>query len=634
MCGILGVVAPPGAGVGLDRRGLVAMRDAMASRGPDGAGLFEAPRVALGHRRLAIRDVEGGRQPWVAEDGQCVLVYNGELYNDAELRAELARDGFAFRSRCDTETVLAAYRRWGRRCVEHLRGMFAFGVYDFRDDSLLLARDRFGIKPLFLTEIGGRLVFASSVAALRRHPEFTAAPNMAALSHYLTTFRLTLGRDTLYQGVWQLLPGETLHLRDGRITIERYWDYPADEEPQEYAAAVDRLRELLTEAVRVRLASDVPVGMFLSGGVDSNVLACLLREITGRPLLGQCGGEAESADMQAARRAAAHVGFDFDEVPVAADDYRAAWQELMAQTALPLATPSDVVIYRLAQGMKKSVGVVLGGEGADELLCGYAVPHWSGHDYDASRQLADETWTAGPAAARLVRDGLQRQYGRARFASPADHYFALNSLIPTAAKPRLFQPWAWQAAGEDRPMVGHYAALLEESPPLSTDRRYLRLLHRVNLESLLARLDTATMQAGLEARVPFTDHRLVEQVFRLPQAFRIAVAEDEPAPYLTSGDLQARGSLRAKRVLRSVARRLMPAAMADRPKASFPTPVAGWLCGPWSDTVRERLRTSPFGQAVFQPHALTELADDLPRAGMWLWPLLNVLDWGDRQFAA
>ena len=635
MCGILGIVANTGAAVGLDESQVLSMRDAMQSRGPDAAGLFQNRNIAFAHRRLAIRDLAGGVQPWVSDDRRCVLVYNGEVYNDGELRQELAALGHRFRSHCDTEVVMAAYRQWGTESVSRLRGMFAFGIYDFRDDSLFLARDRFGIKPLFLTEVDGRLIFASSIAALIRHPGFVKEPNFSVLSHYLTTFRLTLGRETVFRGIWQLQPGETLRWRAGQVEVKKYWDYPTGEDDSpDYSSAARDLHESLQEAVAARLASDVPVGMFMSGGVDSNTIACMVRELTPKRLVGQCGGGADgqSDDFTYARRCAEHVQFDFDEVRVGPDEYLRCWQWMLDEYATPLSTPTDVILYRLSQEMKKSVGVVLGGEGADELLCGYAVPHWAGHDFDRYNQLSAGRWPASSAGARLFRGSLLKQYGRDRFESAVDHYFALNSLIPTAAKPLLLQPWVWQQAGEDRRMWGLYSALFDELGEQTTQRKHTVLLHRVNLEALLGRLDSSTMLASLEARVPYTDHRLVERMFRLPGRFKIDVAHTEHAPYLASGELQARKTLRSKRILRTVAAGLMPASLARRKKASFPTPVERWLSDDWAGWVRETLRTSRFGRAVFQPQPLKELADNPSQAGMWLWPLLNVVLWGDRQF--
>ncbi len=635
MCGILGIIAPCGAAVDLDRTTLIAMRDRMKSRGPDDAGLFIKQNVAMAHRRLAIRDLQAGRQPWLSDDEQTVLVYNGELYNDGELRTVLRTAGHQFRTRCDTEVVMAAYRQWGADCIRRFRGMFALGIYDFRDRSLLLARDRFGVKPLFLTQVGDDWLFASAIAALLRHPRLSRAPDWATVSHYLTTFRTTLGRRTLYQGIWQLLPGEYLEWRDGQVRIASYATLPTEvDNSTDFEEAVDEFQHRLAEAVARRLVSDVPVGMFLSGGVDSNTLACLMRETSGIGHVGYCGGGADGPedDFHAAAHCARHVGFEYGDVRLSHRTYHEYWLEMVRQLAVPLSTPSDVILYALARSMKPRVGVVLGGEGADELLCGYAVSHWSGHDYERSCALARGTWPGTSVSARLFRASLQRQYGRDRFLSEVDHYLSINGLVPIAAKPMLYQPHVWRDLEQDRPIIEFYAAELANWPDLPTSRKYTLLLHRINLEGLLSRLDAATMLAGLEARVPYTDAPLVEWVLRLPESYRIGVSEHEQAPWLASAELQRRGSLESKRLLRRLARRLMPRTLAERPKASFPTPVQRWLKDPWARWARHSLKSSRFARELFRLEAIDELADDVPTLGMWLWPMLNLLLWGEREF--
>ena len=626
MCGILGVIAKPGEVIDLEGSSLLRMRDTMAARGPDDAGLFTRRNVALAHRRLAIRDPAAGHQPWVSEDRQCVLVYNGELYNDVTLRKELQAKGHVFQTRCDTEVLMAAYREWGADCVHRLRGMFAFGLYDFRDDSLLLVRDRFGIKPLFFAEVERSLVFASSIPAILEHPQFKKRPDWRAVSHYLTTFRLTLGRHTVYDGIQQLLPGEMLRLRDGHYEIERYWDYPETEcETLGRQTALVQLREQLADAVRQRLVADVPVGMFLSGGVDSNVIASLVRQQSSQPMLARCGGGTEDTggDFVHARQCAEFGRFDFDEVRVTSADYREAWSELLDAYRTPVSTPTDAVIYRMSQAMKPHVGVVLGGEGADELLCGYSVQHWSGQDFDRLRIDGE------PA----LRQSLLRLYGRDRFESRTDYYFALNSLIPSNAKPLLFRDDIWQVAGSDEEMHATYAAQLDDPGDEPTSRRYKKLLHRVNLEGLLARLDTATMAAGLEARVPYTDHHLVESMFRVPMRWKIDAAHTGPRRPYCAAELERRGELRSKKLLRSVAEKLLPRELAHRKKASFPTPVAGWLTDDWADSVRATLLDKPIASEIFRRETLDELADNLTAAGMWLWPMANVIEWAEREFA-
>ncbi len=636
MCGILGIVAGVGREVTTDRRHIIAMRDEMQARGPDASGFYQHQNVAFAHRRLAIRDVAGGGQPWISPDGDCVLVYNGEIYNDAELRQELEADGHRFRSHCDTEVLMEAYRRWGVDCLQRLRGMFAFGVYDFAQNRLVLARDRFGIKPLYFADAGGELVFASSIAAILQHPRISRLPNLKTVSHYLTTFRTTLGPETMYAGIEQLQPGEYMAVERGNRRIVRYWEPPAKTQVRvDYESAAAELETTLQEAVNCRLASDVPVGAFISGGVDSNTLLSLMPQARQAGLKTFCGGgNDDSPDFDYARRCAGHFGCDHEDVRVDAETYLQSWRELVDRQRLPLSTPSDVIIYRLAARMKQEVGVALGGEGADELLCGYAVQHWSGCDYDLSQAIASNCWQGTIDQAQRFQHSLKHQYGRLQFASESEHYFALNSLIPSAVKPQLLQPWVWKSAEGDEPMYGFYQDLFDGRDGESTQRKLAAVMHHVNLESLLARLDRSTMAASLEARVPYTDHLLVEKMFRLPMNYKIDVAHHELRPHLASAELSQRGSLRSKRLLRTVADRRLPTELAQRKKASFPTPVAGWLSGPWQSWAQRTLLASPFARNLFQPQPLQELAQNPEAAGMWLWPLLNLAQWGDREFTA
>ena len=649
MCGILGIVAPRGRSISVAREQVVTMRDSMTARGPDDAGLLIRGNVALAHRRLAIRDLSAGTQPIVSDDGQTAIVYNGELYNDGELRNELQQLGVQFQTRCDTETLLAAWQTWGTDCLSKLRGMFAFGVYDFAESRLFLVRDRFGVKPLFFAEAAGEVVFASTVAALLQHPHIVRQPNWPVISHYLTTFRTTMGRETLLRGVHQLRPAEYLdwNLQTDQLQIVRYWNFPTQSSSDiTFDEATSELEALLADSTQRRLVSDVPVGMFLSGGVDSSMLASYVSQSHGSRLLGSCGG-GESADditqqdndFSAAAICARHTGFEFDEVRVSSEAYLECWSQLIADTALPLTTPSDVIIHQLARRMKQDVGVVLGGEGADELLCGYALPHWSVEDYRLSKLCAAGQWSGPPSSERAFRKSLEATYGRSEFSSLVDHYFAANSLIPLSVKPQLLSEDAWHAAEHDEAMAAFYHnEFSTDDDSRNHDAASLVhaqsiMLHRLNLESLLGRLDTATMQASLEARVPYTDHRLVEFAFGLPSHFRIDVDPLEASPCLAAAELDRRRSLRPKRLLRAVASRTLPPNLAQRRKASFPTPVATWLSGPWQKWAQGRLLSSPFGQQAFRRETMAELAGNVSTAGMWLWPILNLLAWGDTVFA-
>lgn len=630
MCGIVGVVAKPGRLPGVSDSVLQSMSEAVAHRGPDGRGEFRHAEVAFAHRRLAIRDPQHGQQPWVSEDQRCVLTYNGEIYNDAELRAELTSLGQHFVTHCDTEVVMAAYRQWGPDCVRRLSGMFAFGLYDFDRQHLLLARDRFGVKPLVWCEVDDCIAFASEPAALLAWSAVSHQPDWTVISQHLSTFRTTLGERTIYARIQQLPPAKILVAKAGSIQIERYWDYPNDEtvtEPTSFETHFDK-------AVSRRLVSDVPVGLFLSGGVDSSAIGAKVHDHLdpGTPSFCVTGEQPEGAqisDSHFAKRCATHLMTGHTTITVDADTYWSRWQEMIHRLRVPLSTPNDVLIHEMAQTAKRSVSVVLGGEGADELLGGYAAVQWSGYDYDRSCQLAADRFLGSSSARRLAEASLQRTYGRTRFDSLTDHFLTSNSLIPAAIKPHLFTSEIWANAEQDQNLAAHYQTALEARPDQSTSERYARLLHRVNLEGLLGRLDQTTMLAGLEARVPMTDHQFVEYATRLPNHEKLRLSSAETAPYLSAAELATRKALESKVVLRTFAEQRLPRQLAHRPKASFPTPVAEWMANEWRERIQARLATSPFIQTVFNPHAIAELRANPAAAGMWLWPILNLSFWGD-----
>ncbi len=322
MCGIAGIVAS-GRLHADDRDRLTRMRDVLAHRGPDDAGVYGDDQALLGHRRLSIVDVAAGHQPLSNEDETAWIVFNGEIYNHAEVRTGLEAAGHRYRTRCDTETIVHAYEQWGDACVEQLRGMFAFAIWDAPRRRLLLARDRLGVKPLYWTVADGRLLFGSEIKAILKSGLVRAEANEAALPELLGT-RYLSGTETLFRGIHRLQPGHTLVYQDGAVSIRQYWDIPAGRASGETAPlsdreAVGRFRELLEESVRIRLMADVPLGMFLSGGLDSSAIAALMARMIDRPL--QTFSVAfEAAGVQRARVRA--PGRDRDRRRVARDRHR------------------------------------------------------------------------------------------------------------------------------------------------------------------------------------------------------------------------------------------------------------------------------------------------------------------------
>ncbi len=598
MCGILGIATGFGrraAEPGVAER----MRDTMARRGPDDSGLLDLGHVVLAHRRLAVIDLTPtGHQPMAAPDGSAI-VYNGELYNDAELRRDLAADGFPCHTPSDTETVLNALRAWGPHGVPRLRGMYAFGFYSPREGTIVLARDPLGIKPLYfwVGQAGDTplFIFASEPRAILAHPAVPARPDLVTVSAYLSTIRTVLGERTLFEGISIVPPGKVLWLEltcDGFMIKEPELSRPAPSPPPPGDAA-EAVRVAVRDSVARHLRSDVPICCLLSGGLDSSIIASgAIRRL--EKLHTYCSGDAASGeDFAFAREVAAAIGSQHIEVPVTREMFRERWGEMIDATGLPLSTPNEVAINEVARRLRADGRIVtLSGEGADELFGGYEAPMLE--------------------AARYERE----HPGPTPVLSPGSFQLLSNAWIPPNAKPAVLNEPIWKQAGNDADLVryydGEFTLARQESPDDSPLQAHLRFHRRINLAGLLQRLDTATMLAGVEGRTPFADSEVARLAESLPMSEKF-----RPGPRGTAPE--------TKRVLRRAFGEDLPASVVARPKASFPLPFQEWV----ADRA-ECLRTSSFAKELFTAAAIETVARD-PRAQWRLaWPMINLAMWGDR----
>ena len=378
MCGINGIaLSSRAAARTVDERALVQMRDVITHRGPDDHGLFIDGRVGLGHRRLSIVDVAAGQQPMTNEDGSLHIIFNGEIYNHADFRPALEGRGHRYRTHCDTETILHLYEEEGKRAVEKLRGMFAFAIWDQRKSELFIARDRLGVKPLYYVHAAdGSLYFASEIKSLLAARAVTPEINFRALPDYLAN-HATSGEETLFLGVKRLLPGHTLLWRDGRIDIEKYWEVSfagaAGETHRRDDDYIEEWSELFRESVRLRLMADVPLGMFLSGGIDSSAIAAVMSRLVDEPVksFSVAFAEREANELEYARVVARAYRTDHHEVVVSPEEFFAALPKLVWHEDEPLAHPSSVALYFVSRLAARHVKVVLTGEGSDEMMAGY-----------------------------------------------------------------------------------------------------------------------------------------------------------------------------------------------------------------------------------------------------------------------
>ncbi|MGH8201218.1 MAG: asparagine synthase (glutamine-hydrolyzing) [Steroidobacteraceae bacterium] len=565
MCGIAGYFA---SGRG-DERGaaLRAMAAAIAHRGPDDEGFFEAVTragdrsVGLAHRRLAIIDLDTGHQPMANEDGTVQIVFNGEIYNFPALREELIAKGHAFRTRSDTETIVHAYEEWGPECVTRFRGMFAFAIWDANRERLLLARDRYGMKPLFLHQADGRLLFASEIKALLAFPGVSRRVDRDALWDCFA-YRYVPAPATLLQGIRKLMPGSYLVCERGAV-LETPYFVPDDGKLATAAATaedpVSVFLEQLDEAVRVRMISDVPFGAFLSGGIDSSAVVAMMSRHSTHPVKTFSVGFAESkySELAYARAIAEQFHTDHHELTVSQEHLMEHLPALVRYRDAPVAEPSDIPIYLLAREARRTVKMVLTGEGADEFLGGYPK-----HVFE--RYVG--TYQRMPTA---VRHGLIEPLCRSlpyRFRRAKTAVANLSLADPRERLPR----WFGALSGAERcrltrlsaPRVNPTAAHGFDSFHGNTALRDILYFDQTSWlpDNLLERGDRMTMAASLEARMPFMDHQLAAFVSGLPDEWRV------------------RG-FTTKRILREAMRRVLPAAILERPKIGLRVPVNEWFRG-------------------------------------------------------
>ena len=550
----------------VDPEVLAAMTTAIAHRGPDAAGYYRAPGIGLGHRRLSIIDLSTGDQPLANEDGRVQVIFNGEIYNFAEVRAELLSLGHRFRTSSDTEIIVHGYEEWGEHCVERFRGMFAFAVWDARHRRLLLARDRLGVKPLYYAELPGvGLVFGSEIKALLEDPAVPRDWRPEAIDTYLTLLYVP-APDTIYAGIRKLPPASVLVAEAGRIRISTYWDlaFPGQAVDRPEGEYLEELDALLKEAVGLRLISDVPLGAFLSGGIDSSTVVAYMKETSAAPPVTIAVGFDQQAynEVQHAETVARHLGCEFHAL-TASPQVEALLPKLAWHFDEPFADSSAVPTYYVSKAARELVTVALSGDGGDELWGGYAhhrVEHLEQRARAAlgpARHLASWIGHALPLSVKGARS--LRHLG----ARPEDAY-ALKHVNGT-----------FEAGAKDRLYSGDFRSSLKGTDALRTlreayrscgsgsamDRVFYADARTYMIDDVLTKVDRMSMAVSLEAREPLLDHRLLEFAARVPVSLK-----------LKNG--------RTKYLLRRLLERRVPRSITERGKSGFAAPIGDWLRGP------------------------------------------------------
>jgi asparagine synthase (glutamine-hydrolysing) len=640
MCGIVGCLSALAARHDALAASVGAMNAALAHRGPDDDGLWVDAEagIALGHRRLSIVDLSpAGHQPMISADGRFIITFNGEIYNFQEMRPELEARGIKFRGRSDTEVMLEAFAAYGvEATVKRLIGMFTIGVWDRRERTLTLVRDRLGIKPLYWAKFGDLFLFGSELKALRAHPGWSPRIDRSAVAAFMRHNYIPAPH-TIYEGVRKLEPGMILTLPcGGEPRIERFWDARAvaraglaDPLHADDTELTDRLEALLHDAVSRRMVADVPVGAFLSGGIDSSTVAALMKAANAGPVRTYTIGF-ELPGFDETRHSAAvarHLGTDHTELTVTAKQALDVIPQLPNMYDEPFADSSQIPTYLVSAMTRQHVTVALSGDGGDELFAGY-------NRY----QLASRMWGGLSLLPRQLRQGIAASIVSV---SP-DRWSRLLSFLPASVRPsqvgdklhklatvlglpdgnaiyrRLVTHWE---PGEVMPGAEEYKGILWDRDLAKQIPGFVEQMQLMDLvtylpDDILTKVDRASMAVALEARVPLLDHRVVEFAWQLPRAAKI------------------RGGT-SKWLLRQVLDRYVPKRLIDRPKMGFGIPLGEWLRGPlrdWAETYLEerRLREANLLDAKRVRHYWKEHLDGRRNWQYLIWDVLMLETWRER----
>jgi asparagine synthase (glutamine-hydrolysing) len=613
MCGISGIVnLDPGNPVSAQT--LARMSRSLAHRGPNGQGEFLDHNVGLAHRRLSIIDLAGGAQPMYNEDESVVTVFNGEIYNFGDLTARLLARGHRFRTRSDTEAIVHAWEEFGESSVDHFRGMFAIALWDRKARKLFLARDRLGVKPLYYYQGPGIFAFASEIKALLEIPSVPREVDLDALSLYMS-LRYVPGPRTMFRNIFKLQPGHTLTLDHRGVTIRRYWDLQYGSSNESEEAQLEALDRVLTESVQLRLIAEVPLGVFLSGGLDSTAILATMSELRQSKNIDTfsvgyrelSGAEAESNEFEFARMAATAFGSNHHECRIGPEDFSNVLPDLVWHLDEPLADPTCVPLYFIARAARERITVVLSGEGADEAFGGYSI-YQRMLELENFSRYGRRFFRGMAALARPLLGGERPRLVADSIGVPLEKRYrgVARAFAPDIKRELL--PWS-ASRYADADLSSVFESCFHAAGAVSPLDRMLYVDTHIWLpDDLLLKADKMTMAHALELRVPFLDHRLLEFAATLPAASK------------------RRGGS-GKVLLRRLMAKKLPEPIINRTKKGFPVPLESWLRGPLHDWTRDTLLGAGSAVGSYMDTAVVRRIVDEHRQGVMkrdreLWTLL------------
>ena len=618
MCGVCGFVNLDGRAASPEI--VASMNATLFHRGPDDGAEFSHEATAMGHRRLSIVDLARGRQPMNLAGTPLTIVYNGEVYNHLDLRNEFNFATERYRTTSDTETILAGFLQHKENLPLQLAGMFAFAVYNAEDRSIFIARDRLGIKPVYYFQTDRLFAFASEIKALLAHPDIHARVNTCKFPEQLT-LKYTLDDETLYQGVKKLLPGHWLSIRNGQIQTKQYWDlsYTPKRKFRSMDEASREFKSHFDDSVRARLMADVPLGVFLSGGIDSSVIAASMSKMTSEPIkaFSIAFAQKEYSELSYSSMVAKHVGAHVREMVLSPADWFAAWPKMVYHEDEPIAHPSSIPLHFVSKLAAQDVKVVLSGEGSDELLAGYERYYQTLANMRYGKYVPNGVRSVAQKLIDLLPDRFvpKRKAVRTSLYLPTDvdtlfldNYAAFRREdVANALQPKY---------RDELDITNTYAGFTKLMECTDAEELLDQILYadmKTYLVELLMKQDQMSMSASLESRVPFLDHHLVEFVCSLPIEYKLKGFE-------------------TKRILRHALGDTVPREILTRSKKGFPTPIKEWFRTDFSDSIRELLQIGEYDVARICPPDYIDQILHRHISGAWnlqeqIWTLGNIELW-------
>ena len=638
MCGVAGVFQTDGRNFEQTDQ-LKMMTECLVHRGPDENGLHIDGPIGLGFQRLSVIDVPHGHQPMTDEHSGVALVFNGEIYNYRELRARLEGLGHRFRTTSDTESILQGYLQWGERVVDELVGMFAFGIHDPRTGTLTLARDRLGIKPLYWAKIGPQFLFGSEMKSIFAHPEFRRVPSLDGISSYLT-FRQPVWGVSYFDGIEKVLPGHVLTVKGAEIKVRQYWSLPVPDIDGSTSEAdwLDRADHLLEQSIRRCMVSEVPLGAYLSGGLDSSLIVAMMARMSDRPIKTFSVGYGDGAydEGRFAEAVAREVGAEHQHLVVGHEDYRKGLVPLIRHRDAPLSIPQEIAVLELSKLMKHDVTVALSGDGADELFGGYGRVMRSPLDWKKISAL--RKILPADAVERIISGRGPSQtsvLANLDVRSHLEHFYRVYNWVPFEEKNELFTAESRAILNGDRATRNPFEASFGRTRKGNPYDSVLHAFQHLHIGAILDKVDTIGMAASLEGRVPFVDAELIETFVRMPVKYKMSWNSRWSQFRSLSTPAFAASEIldTTKTLLRKLAERYLPRELTQRKKMGFPTPLDDWMRAGMLDEAKDILldpvatRRGIFDQRRMEQFLSNPQNLDHDFYGKKVWMYMNVELW-------